>query len=69
MPLFREAGPVKVIFTVVKRKNLPEVIATIKRFNPRAFYTIEDVRFVQETAEIPVTRRHLFSVFSTTKRK
>jgi uncharacterized protein YebE (UPF0316 family) len=64
-----EAGPVKLIFTVVKRKNLPEVVATIKLFNPRAFYTIEDVRFVQETAEFPVTRRHLFSVFSITKRK
>lgn len=41
-----EAGPVKLIFSIVRRKKLPEVIAIIKRFNPNAFYTIEDVRFV-----------------------
>ena len=41
-----ESGPVKLLFSIVKRKKLAEVIAIIKRFNPNAFYTIEDVRFV-----------------------
>jgi len=41
-------GHVKVIFTVVRRKKLKEVVEIIKRFNPKAFYTIEDMRFVSE---------------------
>ena len=44
-----EGGPVKVIFTVARRRKLEHIIGIIKRFNPNAFYTIEDVRFVKET--------------------
>jgi len=43
-----EHGPVHIIFTVIKRSNLPIVIAHIKNFNPRAFYSVEDIRFVSE---------------------
>lgn len=41
-------GDVKIIFMVLPRKMLKKVIGIINRFNPRAFYTIEDVRFVNE---------------------
>ena len=41
-------GMVKVIFTIVKRKNLEDVIAQAKRFNPKAFFSIEDVRRASE---------------------
>ena len=41
-------GKVKIIFTVVKRSAIPEVINKIKKFNPRAFYSIEDVRGASE---------------------
>jgi uncharacterized protein YebE (UPF0316 family) len=64
-----ETGPVKVIFTVVKRKKLPEVVAIIKRFNPNAFYTIEDVRFVTDHPWLPMQKRQLFSLKSLRKRK
>lgn len=65
-----ETGPVKLIFTIVKRKKLPEVIDIIKTFNPNAFYTIEDVRFVNETlTAAPMGRRELFSLRSWRKRK
>lgn len=65
-----EKGPVKVIFTIVKRKKLPEVINIIKRFNPNAFYTIEDVRFVNETfTPLIMGKRQLFSLRSWRKRK
>ncbi|MFN5183109.1 MAG: DUF2179 domain-containing protein [Bacteroidota bacterium] len=37
-------GPVKLIFTVVKRKNIPDVIRIINETCPGAFYSIEDVR-------------------------
>jgi uncharacterized protein YebE (UPF0316 family) len=49
-------GPVHIVFTVIKRKQLPDVVAIIKRFDPKAFYSIDDV---QEAAEgvFPVTGR------------
>lgn len=43
-----KSGPVKVIYTIVRRKHIPEVIENIQRLNPKAFYTIEDVRAVAE---------------------
>jgi uncharacterized protein YebE (UPF0316 family) len=39
-------GKVHVIYSVIDRGSLPKVAAQIKRFNPRAFYSIEDIRFV-----------------------
>ncbi|NLO20038.1 MAG: DUF2179 domain-containing protein [Ignavibacteria bacterium] len=39
-------GPVTLIFMVLKRVDMKEVIGTIKDFNPNAFYSVEDVRSV-----------------------
>lgn len=44
-----ETGPVKVIFTVAKRRNLQFVLNLIKQFSPNAVYTVEDVRFFNGT--------------------
>lgn len=41
-------GQVKVIFTVVPRKEVKQVANLIKKFNPKAFYTIEEVGFVEK---------------------
>ncbi len=41
-------GKVNVIFTVVPRKEISKVIELIKEFNPKAFYTIEDVDFAEK---------------------
>ncbi|MGD1047785.1 MAG: DUF2179 domain-containing protein [Candidatus Krumholzibacteriaceae bacterium] len=41
-------GAVNLIYTIIKRSDLDHVVGIIERFNPRAFYTIEDVRFVRE---------------------
>jgi uncharacterized protein YebE (UPF0316 family) len=63
-----ETGPVKIIFTVVKRRKLPDVIAIIKRNHPQAFYTVEDVRFVAERyTPLPMDRREVFSLKSSKK--
>jgi uncharacterized protein YebE (UPF0316 family) len=45
-------GEVKIIFTIINKKKLKKVINLIKEFNPKAFYTIEDVRYVNEPFEI-----------------
>ncbi len=41
-------GDVKVIYTVVNRGDINDVIKTINKFNPNAFYMIEDVRSARE---------------------
>jgi uncharacterized protein YebE (UPF0316 family) len=41
-------GPVKIIFTIVKRKDIDHVLGIIQASNPQAFFTIEDVRSVRE---------------------
>ena len=43
-----QSGPVKIIFTIIKRKDMPRVTGAIKKFNPRAFYSLEDVRLARE---------------------
>ncbi len=41
-------GPVKIIFTIVKRRDIDHVLGIIQMNNPQAFYTVEDVRSVRE---------------------
>ncbi|MEJ8804027.1 DUF2179 domain-containing protein [Pontibacter sp. H249] len=41
-------GKVNLLFLIVKRKKLNEVIDIIRDYNPQAFYSIEDVRSVSE---------------------
>jgi uncharacterized protein YebE (UPF0316 family) len=41
-------GEVKIIFTVVKKQLLNNVLALVKKYNPHAFYSVEDIRYVSE---------------------
>ncbi|WP_258176679.1 DUF2179 domain-containing protein [Marinilabilia salmonicolor] len=41
-------GEVTVIYCVIKRSNFKRVTEIIKKYNPRAFYTIEDIRFANQ---------------------
>jgi hypothetical protein len=41
-------GPVKLIYTIVKRKQLKEVLAIIHRNVPNAFLSIEEVRSTEK---------------------
>jgi uncharacterized protein YebE (UPF0316 family) len=43
-------GPVKIIYTVVRRYDIEKINSVIQKYNPRAFYSIEDVRFASEGA-------------------
>jgi uncharacterized protein YebE (UPF0316 family) len=42
------SGTVSVIYSVIKRSDLNDVVGIVKEFNPKAFYSLEDVRFVSE---------------------
>lgn len=37
-------GPVKLLFTIVQRSHMKDIIEKIEAIQPNAFYTIEDVR-------------------------
>lgn len=41
-------GSVKIIFTIIKREDVDDVVGMIKNFNPKAFYSIEEVRAASE---------------------
>ncbi len=61
-------GPVKLIFTIVKRTNKKEIIHLIHLYAPNAFYSIEDVKgsqrgvFTDTGNSTPIGR--LFSISS-----
>ena len=42
------AGHVKVVFTIVPRREVKSVADLINKFNPQAFYSIEEVGFVEK---------------------
>ena len=50
-------GEVGILFVVLKRKTVSEVVEIIKSHNPKAFYTIEDMRFVSNAAYLPRSRK------------
>jgi uncharacterized protein YebE (UPF0316 family) len=56
-------GPVKVIFSIIKRRDINNFVSIIKRFNPNAFYTIEDVRAVHEGVIHNAPSRSVFQSF------
>lgn len=39
---------VSIIYSSIKREQLPQIINIIKTYNPKAFYTVEDIKFVKE---------------------
>jgi uncharacterized protein YebE (UPF0316 family) len=41
-------GKVKMVFTIIKRQDLPHVVEIIKKFHPNAFYSVDDVKSVGE---------------------
>jgi len=62
-------GSVKVFFTIVKRKELKKVISEINSYNPNAFFTIEDISFVNQKL-LPMGRDKLsLFKFLTLKRR
>lgn len=54
-------GKVKIIFAVIRRKDLQETLKRIKEVHPHAFYTVEDVRSVGE-AILPKTENRRFGI-------
>jgi len=56
-------GPVKLIYIIIDRKKLDDVINVIQEFNPKSFFSIEDVRRVSSgifPAKTPVSHLSVF---------
>jgi len=53
-------GKLKMIFTIVKRKDLNEVLGIIQEHNPQSFVTIEDVKTARE-GFFRLSRKKMFS--------
>ncbi len=62
-------GKVNIVFMVIKRYQLKEIIEIIKNYNPRAFYTVENVKKVRDE-QLPAAgnRRDGFRFFSLKRR-
>jgi len=52
-------GPVKIIFAVIRREDLHDILDRIHKIHPHAFYSVEDIRSVGE-AMFPYHRHRLF---------
>ncbi len=54
-------GQVKLIYTTIKRKDVNNVVEIIKRFNPKAFFSVEEVRTASEGIFPAVKQQRRFS--------
>jgi len=61
-------GPVKLIYTVVKRKDFPIVLSLIHHTHPHAFLSVEDVRSTEEGI-FPIKVEHRDGTFFGRKSK
>lgn len=41
-------GKVYMIYTIIQRKYIQDIVTLIKQFDPKVFYTIEDIRLARE---------------------
>ncbi len=62
------SGKVNIVYTVIKRSCLPEVVGIIKEFNPKSFYSVEEVRSVNAGVFPIKNGTHRFKLFSNGKR-
>lgn len=58
IPAEGSTGKVGILYSVVNRKNLNDIIPIIQEHNPNAFYTIEDIRFISHPVRGPMKRRN-----------
>jgi uncharacterized protein YebE (UPF0316 family) len=54
-------GPVKLLFTTVKRKNVKKVVALINEHTPNSFFSVEDVKAASQVSfPIKVAKQNIF---------
>jgi len=58
------SGSVRLVFTIIKRKDLNEAIEMVKKYNPGAFFSVEDIKMISNGVFSPLTKRSLASIRS-----
>ena len=53
-------GQVKLIYMTIERKDIDKILEIIKKFNPKAFFSVEEVRLVKEGI-FPLRKVHHWS--------
>ncbi len=61
-------GKVTMVFTIIRRQDLPRVLAIIRRSSPDAFYSVEEVKTVAEGVFPERSSRGLFSWFDSLRK-
>jgi uncharacterized protein YebE (UPF0316 family) len=49
-------GDVGILYSIIKRSYLKDFVSFMKKYNPKAFYTIEDIRFVNAKTFSPINK-------------
>jgi len=62
-------GKVKIILTIIKRKDIAHVTSVINQFNPNAFYTIEEIKAVSRGVFKPRESRSMLTAIGLAARK
>lgn len=62
-------GKVKVILSIIPRKQIGDIVSIINRFNPRAFYSIEEVKSVSYGVFKKKERNSVFFGLAASARK
>ena len=57
-------GNVNIVFSIVQRHDLPKVVGAINLYNPKAFYSIEDVRTLHAGIFPRKSKNRAFLLFS-----
>lgn len=61
-------GPVNVVFSVMKRSEVKDIVPIIKHYNPRAVYSVEDVRHVSDLGLVHEKPKQVKRPFSERQR-
>jgi uncharacterized protein YebE (UPF0316 family) len=62
-------GKVKVVFSIIKRKDVKHFVDILNEYSPHSFYTIEEVRSVNEGVFRSSSKRHLLRMNSMVKKQ
>lgn len=62
-------GKVKLIFSIIRRKEVQRFVGIVQQYNPNAFYTIEDVKSSNEGVFRRVKERSVLGGFSASLMK
>ena len=62
-------GKVKVLFSIIRRKEIPIFLNTLHEYHPTAFYTIEDVKAAKEGVFKQVRGKSVFNGLGSVLKK